>query len=812
METIDIFYSPITRNYKFKRNGKNADFEIGSWQKLRNTYQKDGVNKFLQEVNNSFFDALYQICYGTLNAEIVDINIQTTKDVYEDFKNMIENYNNKIGKSERNIRLGNLIEMESNENVRNHIYKRTSDIKELLEKFDLNDFDSSVIDIIKRHIDKIKCMLNKDSSENAISLCVTGVYSTGKSTFINALIGEKLLESEDEPTTASVFTITKVTQNDPIKISFNIESPELEEIQLIFKDGIFKSEKEIRNQEISNELIPLLSSSKSCIEQIHSITKYINGKIKKYSDFLDLNDKKEDEGTGIEYKDIVIATNVDIYYPFEIGGEIPVKICDTPGSNSSFRGDKRIIEETLADQKNSILITLLSPDKSDDAAGHDILFNIFDKAEKENTCIDKSRLFFIWNKIDGTNCRIEKIDTKKKAIIKVKDENENIKIIKLDEYPQFFMSSSKALLAKELLKNEDDEKFKDDYEDTKIRLNLSEECLYGWQTEEFKSSSQNELRRVEGKEYKESIIRSGLYSVEKGINDYINKYAGAILSNGLYEKIKEINEDLIIEIESEKEKQKKALEKENGKFEEKKQELISLITDTKCQVKKDIRQKYQSQKLDDYNEAIIKKIDELYGKKYKHSAWKGEKSISEFHLKTNTNILSNLVSSDLNKFVSSIYKKTNEDIAKEKEELFNKISEMLSKEFSNGIGLNNWERIKKIVLNNLKNDIQKKMQPKINEFFFWSKSKDFKIDAKNFVIENTASIQDTIKDFYKSMESIIDEITNNYKDNLEEYSESLVKIQNAREKEEEKYQQIQKLSDKIVEIVAEIDKKIKPND
>ena len=166
----------------------------------------------------------------------------------------------------------------------------------------------------------------------------------------------------------------------------------------------------------------------------------------------------------------------------------------------------------------------------------------------------------------------------------------------------------------------------------------------------------------------------------------------------------------------------------------------------------------------------------------------------------------------MNKFVSSIYKKTNEDIAKEKEELFNKISEMLSKEFSNGIGLNNWERIKKIVLNNLKNDIQKKMQPKINEFFFWSKSKDFKIDAKNFVIENTASIQDTIKDFYKSMESIIDEITNNYKDNLEEYSESLVKIQNAREKEEEKYQQIQKLSDKIVEIVAEIDKKIKPND
>lgn len=812
MTTIDIFYSPITKDYKFKKNGQNADFEIGSWQKLRNTYQKDGMNKFLQEVNNSFFDALYQICYGTLNGEIVDINIQTTKDVYEDFKNMIENYNNKIGKSERNIKLGNLIEMESNENVRNHIYKRTSDIKDLLEKFDLNDFDLSVINIINTHIEKIKCMLNEDTSENAISLCVTGIYSTGKSTFINALIGEELLESADDPTTASVFTITKVTQNDPIKIIFNVESPELEEIQLIFINGNFKSEKEIHNQEIIDELLPLLSSSNSCIEQIHSITKYINGKIKKYSDFLDLNDNQEEVTSDIEYNDIVIATNVDIYYPFEIGGEIPIKICDTPGTNSSFRGDKRTIEETLANQKNSILITLLSPEKSDDAAGHDILFNIFDKAEKENTCIDKSRLFFIWNQIDGTRCRNEKIDIKKKAVIKVKDENENIKIIKLDEYPQFFMSSLKALSAKKLIKNQEDEKWKDNYEDTNVRLNLSEECLYGWQTEEFKSSSQNELRKVEGKEYEETIIRSGLYSVEKGINDYINKYAGAILSNGLYEKIKEINEDLVREIESEKEKQEKAVKGESEKFDKKKQELLSLITDTKCQVKKDIRQKYQSQKLDEYNEAIIKKIDELYGKKYKHSAWKGEKSISEFHLKTNTNILNNLVSSDLNKFVSAIYKKTNEDIEKEKEEIFNKITEKLSKEFSNGIGLNNWERIKKIVLTNLKNGKQEKMQPKTNEFFFWSKSKDFKIDAKNFVIENTVSIQNTIKDFYKSMESIIDGITNNYKDNLEEYSESLVKIQNDKEKEEEKYRQIQKLSDKITEIVCEIDKKIQPND
>ena len=48
-----------------------------------------------------------------------------------------------------------------------------------------------------------------DASDDLIPICIIGNYSTGKSTFINALIGYELLPSSDEPTTAKIYRITR---------------------------------------------------------------------------------------------------------------------------------------------------------------------------------------------------------------------------------------------------------------------------------------------------------------------------------------------------------------------------------------------------------------------------------------------------------------------------------------------------------------------------------------------------------------------------------------------------------------------------
>lgn len=809
METIDIFYSPITRNYKFKRNGKNADLDIECWQKVNNTTKKDGKNKFLQDLDFSFFDTLYEACHGKIEGESIEINIQSTVEVYEELKKMIEDYNNKIGKSDRNIRIGSLIEMPSNEEVQGFIIEKTKETKSLLENLELDTFDSSVSETLYDHIGKIKELLKLDSSENTISLCVTGVYSTGKSSFINALIGEELLESGSKPTTSSMFSIIKTTQNDPIRIEFTVEKPKPEEISLIYKDKKFITEKELCNQIIETELISMLTSSMSCIEQIHSITKFINEKIKKHSDYL--TSQKAD---NIDYSDLVLDSNVDIFYPFTIGGDVPVKICDTPGTNSSFRHDKKIIEENLSEQQNTILLTLLHPEKSDDVKGHDTLFNIIDEAEQKNCYIDKSRLIFVWTHMDSNYSEKNIIDEKKNDKINVINTNGNIKIINLNDFPIFFMSSLKALAAKKLISNENDEKWSRKYNKAFLDVNLSEECSYGWQTETFKESAQKELAKTEN-EYEKALIMSGLYSVEKGITDYINKYAGAIISNGLYEKIKEINNDLMREIKSVEEKQKQIADGKVEDFKNKEKQLIDLVERSCKEEKEKVYQRPVELMKKEYTNTIEDYIKQLHKKKYKSSSWKGEKSISEIHIKKTTEILENLIRKDLDSFIEKLFGNYNKGRIKNKEMLFSDITNKLSKEFKEGIGTDNWEKIKKKVLEDIRNNETKelKFENKVN-LIFWNKikSEEFTSKAKNYVTDNTVSILNAIQEYPRDMEAIIDSINKDYRKNLEHYSRSLQELKENKEKEMEKYQKVQELNQEIQKIISQIDEKINPNE
>ena len=52
-----------------------------------------------------------------------------------------------------------------------------------------------------------------DITNDVVPLCIMGNYSAGKSTFINALIGNEILPSGDEPVTAKVFKINQAEQD-----------------------------------------------------------------------------------------------------------------------------------------------------------------------------------------------------------------------------------------------------------------------------------------------------------------------------------------------------------------------------------------------------------------------------------------------------------------------------------------------------------------------------------------------------------------------------------------------------------------------
>lgn len=384
--TLSIEYSPILRdNLRITKNGQEVPKDTGAWQKVFNKLTtEDGKCNFLQEVGASFFDALYEACYGKIQGETLIIDMQTTEEVFKDFEKMTDWY------SENNPQKNKIVvsqltkKLASNDIVAKNIEDIACNLKEYLNKQikELKHLNKKVLSEIEDGIKNIDNSLSMTSDDNEISVCVTGVFSSGKSTFINALLGDDILESKDEASTAAIYSIKKIKENEKKKaIKFNVISPEPENICLQWEENKLKPATKIANQIIINELLPKLTEDKTLSEQFQSVGAYINEKIQ-----ASANQENNDAIVQID-------PNVTIDYPFSLGGNIPVKICDTPGTNSSFKDDGEIIQKALNNQKNSILITLLDPCKSDDRAGNNILFNTINEAEKDNAYLDKSRIF-----------------------------------------------------------------------------------------------------------------------------------------------------------------------------------------------------------------------------------------------------------------------------------------------------------------------------------------------------------------------------------------------------------------------------------
>lgn len=69
--------------------------------------------------------------------------------------------------------------------------------------------------------DEIAAEISKyrDTIDESIAICVTGLCRAGKSAFINSLIGYEILPSSSDPTTAKMF---KITCSDTYSISFEV--------------------------------------------------------------------------------------------------------------------------------------------------------------------------------------------------------------------------------------------------------------------------------------------------------------------------------------------------------------------------------------------------------------------------------------------------------------------------------------------------------------------------------------------------------------------------------------------------------------
>jgi GTPase SAR1 family protein len=157
-----------------------------------------------------------------------------------------------------------------------------------------------------------------EAANNIIPICVVGNYSSGKSTFINALLGAEYLPAGEEPLTAKVYQISRASQAHGARVDFELDG---RDVSLRFD-----------NEDV--DTIGLLNSDPLKEKLEGSIRNAKEGIVAHVSKALETLNGSIDNATDGHVSDLI-----SVEVPFSSKGLLgdsqnEFKIFDTPGPNS----------------------------------------------------------------------------------------------------------------------------------------------------------------------------------------------------------------------------------------------------------------------------------------------------------------------------------------------------------------------------------------------------------------------------------------------------------------------------------------------
>ena len=239
-----------------------------------------------------------------------------------------------------------------------YYYSADTVMPQIKEKFSKVE---STLDSYKE--ERITELLQKynDTIKPSISVCIMGLYSAGKSAFINGLIGNEILPSASDPTTAK---ICKIVSADACGISVLVNN---QVHNILFKGNGFAVE--------GNYAVELKESLDKSLEKYKALDEigYINRTIALINqERLFLPNAETGEASEKEIGEIV-----EISVPFNTRmdtNKFEFVIYDTPGSNSaSNRKHFTLLQASLDDQTNALPVIITTPDTMDSTDNNDLL-------------------------------------------------------------------------------------------------------------------------------------------------------------------------------------------------------------------------------------------------------------------------------------------------------------------------------------------------------------------------------------------------------------------------------------------------------
>ena len=416
--------------------------------------------------------------------------------------------------------------------VMGEIKNKFSIVKSTLEEYQ----EESIIKLIQKYEDTIK---------PSVSICVLGLYSAGKSSFINSIIGEEVLPCGSDPTTAKVF---KIYCSDCYSVSFNING----------KPCTFTFDDEIIIEGVEDNALK---------EEIISRIKLYDNPAFEINEFISLINK--DKLTDNE--SIIIGEIIDIQIPFH-NSTLPTEkfdfvIYDTPGSNSDTnKKHLEILESSLDSQTNALPVFLTTPDTMDSTDNEKLLSLI----EKTGTALDVTNAIIVVNKSDEKGAN---------ALNNKREKCEDLKITKWKSTRIYFVSSIIALASKRTNPHDEDSWFDEDtfeiFDDKCRKYESGDRKLYTYNI--IDKSKELTLGEEDLTLNEQLFYNSGLAGIETEIADYAQRYA---LYNKCLQAIDYLEQAIELcgrEIENAEAALNEQLDDISYRFDAKKRELIEKI-------------------------------------------------------------------------------------------------------------------------------------------------------------------------------------------------------------------------------------------
>ena len=560
MKELMIMYHPVKKEIRFlaKVKGEFIDVPLTMCPNLlKYTPQKGEF--LLQNQGNQFFEDLWE----QFSHDEIKLVFKGTKVDFDDFVDKVEEYNKTVG--EERIIANDFIELPAVDEIFSKINEFCD---ETISLFETELKDSDIKEIFQARKEEFENK-RKKLTTNDINLCLVGTYSSGKSTFINSLIGKRILPESINSETAKMF---QIQNNEKPAVLFTLKKKGNDEgisISITWDDEkrsfdfSASDECEYTKKLIQNEINSAVVFHMMQHEQLSQILKCINT----------IPNAPTDECS--EYIDGIVTVN----YPIELDPNLNFTFYDTPGTDSNSNEHLLVLKKALQQQTNSILIILYEPTKME-GAGNSILYKLIkssreDADTKDKVHIDLSRSLHIINQADTrsiadlSNLRNKKVEISLKETDKIY--NEQSECIDLSNERLFFVSSKAAYISKAIKNNVDTEdeclwlaNHRNEInnvqvEDPLLSKNEGTEIHTGMyfklnkmanaddETKQMIADCMKELEKGDASDDKslnpilhQIYVNSGMYAVEREIIKYAKKYALAVKAKGLYDSISSV--------------------------------------------------------------------------------------------------------------------------------------------------------------------------------------------------------------------------------------------------------------------------------